>query len=601
METIVQLRGLTYAYRQRPDRPALREIDLSIARGEFLVIAGRTGSGKSTLCYVLNGLAPHSFGGKLEGTAQVCGLDTWQATVPELARKVGLVLQSAESQIVGLTVEEDIEFGLENVALPVSEIKDRAAWALEAVGLAGLAARSPWTLSGGQKQREAIAAALALQPELLVLDNPTAELDPLGREEVLETVARLNREQGITIVIVDQELPEVIPYATRLALLDEGRIALIGPPREVLDQAEVVKQIGVKLPDVAEVAHQLRRAGGWWGPLPVTVDEAVARFQSSVVSLPSSGVGRQPPAVETLNPTNNGNNEPIIQVENLRFQYPGGPEALKGVTLTVRRGEFVALMGPNGAGKTTLAKHFNGLLKPTAGRVLVESVDTRERTVAQLANRVGYVFQNPDHQIFSQTVAEELAFGPKNLSWTPDRIDEAVKRTLDDLGMADQAGAEPFFMGLAERKLIAIGSVLIMGPDVLVLDEPATGADYGVALRIMRYISDLHRRGLTVVIITHDVSLAANYADRLVVMRDGRSALDGTPRELFREPEALRACYVNPPQVAELARRLFSDGSGRPADIARVDELVEALLATHPPSLTAQPAAAGEAALAGKA
>lgn len=565
MESIVEISGLTYAYRGHEDKLVLRGIDLRVERGEFLVIAGRTGSGKSTLCYALNGLVPHSFGGKMQGEVKVCGLNTRDAAIPDLARKVGMVLQSAESQLVGLTVEEDVEFGLENIGLPAPEIKERARWALEVVRLLEHLNRSPWTLSGGQKQREAIAAALAFRPELLVLDNPTAELDPVGKEEVLGTIARLNREHGITIVIVDQDLHEVIPFASRLALLDEGRIALIGTPAEVLDQAEVVREIGVKLPDVIEVAYQLRKAGRWQGPLPITVESTGEQIRNQGFSV--SRLAVEPAPV--------GGGETLIQVEGLRFAYPGGPEVLKGITLAVRRGEFVALMGPNGAGKTTLAKHFNGLLKPTVGRAVVYGVDTRERTVAQLATRVGYVFQNPDHQIFSETVAQELAFGPKNLGWGQSQMDEAVERMLADLGLSGQGQAEPFFMGLAERKLIAIGSVLIMGPEVLVLDEPATGADYGVALRIMRYISGLHRRGLTVVIITHDISLAANYADRLLVMRDGCVALDGAPRVLFRDPEALRACYVTPPQVADLVRNL--DDTGVPPDIIRVDELVQAL------------------------
>jgi energy-coupling factor transport system ATP-binding protein len=570
VDRIVEIHGLTYAYRGRSDRPALRGIDLDIRRGEFLALAGRTGSGKSTLCYTLNGLIPNSFGGEMEGSVRVCGLDARQASVADLARTVGLVLQSAESQIVGLTVEEDVQFGLENIGLPPDEIVTRADQALETVRLAACAARSPWTLSGGQKQRLAIAAALAFRPELLVLDNPTAELDPVGKHEVLDTLACLNREHGITIVIVDQELHEVIPFASRLALLDEGRLALIGSPAEVLDRADVVRGIGVKLPDVTEVAYQLRKAGRWQGPLPISVESARAHIQTSEV-FETSEVWRAPDS----SPHAPTESEILIQVDDLRFAYPGGPEALDGITLTVRRGEFVAVMGQNGAGKTTLAKHFNGLLKPTAGCVRVDGIDTRERSVAQLATRVGYVFQNPDHQIFSQTVAQELAFGPKNLGWPQPRIDEAVARTLADIGMAGQGQAEPVFMGLAERKLIAIGSVLIMEPELLVLDEPATGADYSVALRIMRYVSELHRRGLTIVMITHDVSLAANYADRLLVMHDGRIALDGPPRVLFRDPDALQTCSIAPPQVSRLARSL--NGLGLQSDIVRVNELVYAL------------------------
>jgi energy-coupling factor transport system ATP-binding protein len=563
MDPIIQIENLTYAYRGREDTPVLRGINLEVQQGEFLAIAGRTGSGKSTLCYAFNGLVPHSFGGRMEGTVRVCGLDTRASSIPALARKVGIVFQSAESQLVGLTVEEDVEFGLENIGLPAEEIKARALAALEVVRMSEYAHVSPWHLSGGQKQRVAIAAALAFRPEILVLDNPTAELDPLGKEEVLETIGRLNREHGITIIVVDQELHEIIPYAHRIAILDAGLIRLIGRPPEVLDQAAVVRDVGVKLPDVTEVGYQLRKVEKWPERLPVTVEEGYQMLRTILrSSKPLDPPPREPPELGS----------PILQMEDVSFRYPGGAEVLNGVDLEVRRGEFVALMGPNGAGKTTLAKHLNGLLKPSAGRVLVDALDSREHSVAELATKVGYVFQNPDHQIFLPTVAEELAFGPKNLGWPKERIERAVERALVDIGLEGQADAEPFFMGLAERKLIAIASVLIMEPQVLVLDEPATGADYGVALRIMRYISELHRKGLTVLIITHDASLAANYTSRLLVMREGRILLDGPPEAVFGERETLRACHVAPPQVAELAQR--AEDLGVPPGIIRVDDMV---------------------------
>lgn len=567
MEPIIKISNLSYAYRGHEDELVLNGIDLEIEAGEFLAIAGRTGSGKSSLIYTMNGLVPHSFGGKMGGRVLVCGLDTREVLIPELARQVGMVLQSAESQLVGLTVAEDIEFGPENIGMPLDEIKERAAWAAEVVGIADLVERSPWTLSGGQKQRLAIAAALSLRPKILLLDNPTAELDPLGKEDVLQTIARLNQEHDITIVIVDQELHEIIPYASRLALLDQGQIALLGTPAEVLDQGEIVRELGVKLPDVCEAAYQLRKIEKWPGQLPITVNNAMDRVEALYTS-----IGRKAPLYQEPAP---GTDDTMIQIDDLHFGYPDGPEVLKGIDLTIYRGEFTCLMGPNGTGKTTLAKHFNGLLKPVSGSVEVQGVDTNDSSVTELAARVGYVFQNPDHQIFAQTVAKELSFGPKNLGWEEDRIDKAIKRELDNLGLSEQGESEPFLMGLAERKLIAIGSILIMGPELLVLDEPATGADYGVALRIMRYISDLHQRGLTVFIITHDVSIAANYASRLIVMKDGKIALDGPPRDLLYQREALRESYVTPPQVIDVVCNLSDNG--RSLDIIRVDELVELL------------------------
>lgn len=541
------MQGLTYAYRRQLGRPALQGVDLSIAVGEFVAIAGRAGAGKSTLCYALNGLIPHSFGGRMDGQVVVCGHDTRTTPVSVLARHVGFVLQSAESQLVGMTVEEDTAFGLENLGLPASEITARVASALEAVRLDTRPDVSPWTLSGGQKQRLAIAAAVALHPQLLVLDNPTAELDPVGKLEVMATLAALNRDRGVTVVIVNQELEEVLPHASRLVLMDHGRIVRQGRPADVIDDADVVRDAGVKLPEVVEVAAQLRARRRWVGRLPMHVDEAVGQMRGLVNSSPTVGGAAAP----DVSPP-----DVLIDVSEASFAYPDGTAVIRDISLTVQRGEFLALMGPNGAGKTTLAKHFNGLLVPTGGRVTVGGLDTRHAGVARLARTVGYVFQNPDHQLFSRTVADELAFGPRNLGWTQPRIDSAVDHALERLGGRQRRGDDPFFMGIAERKLVAIASVLVMEPEVLVLDEPATGADHDASRRVMDALASLHRGGLTIVIVTHDVSLAANYATRVVVLRDGAIALAGPPDEVFKRTDELRACHVTPPQVARLSQAL---------------------------------------------
>ena len=565
MEPIVDIQGLSYAYRGFEDRWVLRDISLQIQPHEFVAVAGRTGSGKSTVCYAINGLVPHSFGGKMEGSVTICGLNTRETTPAALAPKVGIVLQSAESQLVGLTVREDVEFGLENLALDREEIRSRTDWALDVVKLTEFQDSSPWNLSGGQKQRLAIASALAFRPELLVLDNPTAELDPVGKQEVLETIAMLNKQHGITIFIIDQELHEILPYANRLLILDKGQILLMDETEAVLDQAELIRNAGVKLPDVTEVCYQLRKRGLWTGTLPRTIEQARDRLVERVNSL-------EPKASPTKIRPQAG--EPLIEMKDVSFSYPNGKPVLKQINLDIDRGDFVALMGQNGAGKTTLAKHMNGLLKPSSGQVLVEGMDTKQESISHLATRVGYVFQNPDHQIFSKTVEEELSFGPINLGWPADRISEAVTKALKDIGMEDRRKAEPYFMGLAERKLIAIASILIMEPHVLVLDEPATGADYNVALRIMRYISELHQRGLTVIIITHDVSLAANYASRVIAMRDGIIQLDGTPEEIFMERERLWSCKIALPEVAELSSCLGQSGQKH---IIRVPDMVSVL------------------------
>lgn len=562
---MIDAAGLEYAYRGREDLPVLRDINFQAEAGSFIVITGRTGSGKSTLCLALNGLVPHSLGGVFSGSVHVNGLNTLGTDMPTLGRTVGIVQQNPESQIIGLTVAEDTEFGLENLALPISEISEKASAALTEVGLEDFIDRSPLSLSGGQKQRLAISSAIALQPKILVLDNPTAELDPIGRADVLSTIARLNREYGITIVIVTQELFEVLPYADRFIVLEEGQIAIDGVPREVLQAPGQLRDLGLKLPDIIELADALAARDIWEGPMPITIEEAEAGIRKISTSLqPMTGTTDEP---------RNSEKVPLVQFEDLRFGYTSGPEILKGINLTIGEGEFVAIMGANGAGKTTLGKHLNGLLQPTSGRVMVDGKNTSENTVASMAESVGYVFQNPDHQIVCRHLADELSLGPQNLDWPQEKIDAAVERVMAFFDFSDR-DADPFFMGLAGRNLVALASSLMMEPRILVLDEPATGADHGMVKRLMNRVAELHRGGLTVVMVTHDATIVADYAERLVVVNDGQIAFDGTPTEVFQSGELLADCQISPPPILHLSERL-SD-LGVPA-LCKVSDTVEIL------------------------
>jgi len=563
--SMIDVAGLNYAYRGREDLAVLRNISFKAEAGSFIVITGRTGSGKSTLCLALNGLVPHSLGGVFTGTVHVDGLNTIKTDMPTLGRTVGIVQQNPESQIIGLTVAEDTEFGLENLALPTAEIGERASAALAEVGLQNFVDRSPLSLSGGQKQRLAISSAIALQPKILVLDNPTAELDPIGRADVLSTIARLNREYGITIVIVTQELFEILPYADRFIVLEEGRIAVDGVPREVLQAPQQLRDLGLKLPDIIELADALAARGIWNGPMPCTLDEAEAGIRRISATVQ--------PASSAASESQTNERTPLVEFKNVRFGYNPDTEILKGINLTIGEGEFVAIMGANGAGKTTLGKHLNGLLQPTAGQVIVDGKNTRENSVATMAGSVGYVFQNPDHQIVCRHLADELSLGPQNLGWPQDKIDAAVERVMAFFDFTDR-DADPFFMGLAGRNLVALASALMMEPRILVLDEPATGADHGMVKRLMNRVAKLHRGGLTVVMVTHDATIVADYAERLIVVNDGQIAFDGTPTEVFQSGEALVGCQISPPPILHLTERL-SD-LGIPA-LCKVSDTVEIL------------------------
>ncbi|HID87837.1 MAG TPA: ABC transporter ATP-binding protein, partial [Anaerolineae bacterium] len=422
----ISIEDLSFAYRGS-EQKALAGINLELRDGQFAVIMGHGGAGKSTLCYCLNALIPKFFKGSYEGRVLVKGIEAGTSKVYDMSRLVGLVFQDFESQLFSTNVELEVAFGPENYGVPREEIRRRVDRYLTFVRLAELRNREPASLSGGQKQRLAIASVLAMEPEILVMDEPTTDLDPIGRDEVLSVAEELER-QGRTLLIVDHE-PETAQGADLVFLMKEGHLVRQGPPREVLTDVPLVLDCGVMPPQVVELFHRLD------GPeLPWTVEEALHLFREARLRL-------KPGAHDLLrgmDATRAGRvrDEVILETRGLGFVYEEGRvEALRDVDLRIRAGEFVAIIGQNGSGKTTLAKQFNGLLHPTRGEVLVDGASTRALSRAALARAVGYVFQNPDHQIFARTVREEVAFGPRNFGMDEAEIEERVAEALRVVGL----------------------------------------------------------------------------------------------------------------------------------------------------------------------
>ncbi len=566
---IVVVNELHYAYPPPlPDAAAgevLRGVNLAVHPGEFVALLGRVGAGKSTLCMALNGLVPHVTGGVFRGDVTVAGQNTKQYTVAELARTVGVVFQDAEAQLTQMRVEDEIAFGPENLGLPVGEIAARVAWALAAVGLTEHRDRSPHRLSGGEKQRVAIAAMLAMRPHVLVLDEPTANLDPAGKSGVFNVLLRLARERQVAIVIATQEVERAARYADRVAVLHEGRIALDGPPAAVFSAAVQLADWGLSVPEMVELGERLA--------LPAAARTGMSGvYRALRRALRSRHAVQQPPepAAHSTAPAT----EPQIHIEDLSYAYPDGAIALRGVNLTVARGEFLALVGPNGSGKTTLAKHFNGLLKPSGGRVRVDGRDTRHLRVAELARTVGYVFQNPDHQIFAGTVEEEIAFGLRLQGLEPARVAERVDAAVAQFRLAEHRDLPPAVLGSGERRLVALAAVMAAQPDILILDEPTGGLDRRSRQELMAAVSAYHRGGHTVILIAHDMRLVAEHATRAAVMLEGRVLFDGPPAELFARRDVLREARLAVPPVVRLAQRL--EPAGLPRGIASVDQFVAA-------------------------
>lgn len=497
---MIRLERVSYTYPEAPG-PALSDLNLEVAAGEFLLVTGPSGSGKSTLLRCLNGLVPHFYGGTFSGTVHVLGHDPVAEGPAAMSPLVGFVFQSPEAQCVATVVEDELAFAMENYGLPLATMRGRIEQVLRQLGIAHLRGRRLETLSGGERQRVAIGAVLVLQPQVLVLDEPTSQLDPQGAEEVLEALVRLNRAVGLTVILCEHRLERVLEYAGRMLYLPgPGRPPLLGEPGEVLAQMEWVP------PLVA-----LGKALGW-EPLPLTVEEARSRMQEGSKMQEARDEGQGPGSWG--NPSASG---PLaVCVSDLSFFYNGLP-ALRSVSMGVGYGEIVALMGPNGAGKTTLLKHLAGLLRPQCGRVEVAGLDTARVPLGTLVEHVGYVPQNPDALLFADTVAKELDFTLHQHGRPAGDYGELAAL----LGLTEHLRRYPRDLSVGERQRVALAAVLVADPEIILLDEPTRGLDYAQKEALVGFLRAQRAQGRAIVLATHDVELAARCADRVVVLDRG--------------------------------------------------------------------------------
>jgi len=552
-------------------KPAIENINLKISKGEIILVTGPAGAGKSTLCYCMNGLIPHFFKGELKGEIYVGGKNVAETPIAHLARMSGLVFQNPSQQLVSPTVEDEMAFGPENFGIPVEEIKKRVEHCLNFTRLTEFRNKNPYSLSGGQQQACAIGAVVAMNPEIYVFDEPTSNLDPLGSTIVFNTISKLVKEEKKTMVIVSHNIDKVAPIADRMIFMNDGKIIFEGKPQQVLENAIEMLQSGIKPPDVS-LLIQLLKKRAFLTKLdftPATIDEAIP-ILSKFISLIIRGKESKEAEEAVIK---RKTNEPVIEVEDLWHIYPDGTVALSGIDLEIYRGEFIAIIGQNGSGKTTLVKHFNGLLKPSKGCVKVFGKDTRYMSISELAKSVGYCFQNPDNQIFSRTVWEEIAFGPKNLGLPPKEVERRVNEILKLFGLENVAREDPYSLSLGQRHQVAFASIAAMKPEILIVDEPTTGQDYKMGRLMMDFAKKFHQEGKTVIVITHDMDIVARYAERCIVLNYGRKILDEPPRKLFSKVEVLQEAYLEPPQITQLGLKL-----NLPKIFLTVEEMYEFLM-----------------------
>jgi energy-coupling factor transport system ATP-binding protein len=569
-EAIAEFRDVTWTY-QGANEPSLKKIALKIRKGEVVVITGPSGAGKTTLCRCMNGLIPHFFEGELEGEISVAGMDVRVNDIPYLAAKVGLLFDDPSNQLFNSTVEEELAFGPENYAIPLPEMKERIEEGLAFSRLENSRLRNPHALSGGQQQACALAAIYTMRPEVFVLDEPTSNLDPYGARLIFQRLSDLIQKGSRTFLIVEHNLETILPYANRLVVMDKGTIVADGTPSEVLKKVDLMEGIDLQVPHATQLAYALHRRGYAKGEIPFTTDDAVALLTKVLPSL--HGVKRGTPTDPSTKPREVSN--PIIDVQDLRFSYPDGTEALRDVSVKIPDGDYVGFIGRNGSGKTTLVKTLNGLLKPTSGQVRVNGEDVSGKSVGQLARLVGYNFQNPDDQIFARTVREELEFAPQNLGVTPEEISRSVEQVARDLELTPYLGLNPFSLSQGLRRRVAFGSTLTLNPRVLVVDEPTTGQDYSRAKVVMELCKKINEEGKTIIIISHNMDLIAEYCKYVYVMKDGGLLMEGTPKSVFSQPDLLMQTSIVPPQIT----RVFQQIKGRdlPDDVLTMDEALRVL------------------------
>ena len=566
--TIIKLDDVSFAYGHEAQN-ALDHVSLTIEKGEFVGIIGPSGAGKSTLAAVMSGAIPHHYTGKLFGATLVDGRDTCEITLTDISRVVGSVLQDIDAQMVAPIVEDEMLFGLENFGMPHDQIENRISQTLATVGISDLRHREIATLSGGQKQKVAIAAIIAMAPDVLVLDEPTAALDPASSTLVFDTLRQINREHGITVVVIEQKVALLSKYCSRVLVMADGRLAFDGEPHQVFAHASELRQMGVDSPRVARIANSLAEAGLLpSGQAPcLNVSEAHQLISSLLADATSKDAPADAPETSPHIPTvpRGANQKPVVELTDVTFAYPHGGASVNNLNMCVYPGELVGVIGQNGAGKTTLTKLLNGLLHPASGTVHMAGMNTADVPTSAI--------QNPDRQLCRDTVLDEIAFSLELHGATADDARQRARVAAERFGLP--LDESPFSLSRGQRQMVALASVVVLDPQVVLLDEPTSGLDYRECMTVMETVSEMAERGCAVIMVCHDMEVVSDFAQRLVVMADGRILERGDADRIFADDALMRAAYVEPPQVVALSKELARDVSPRFAGISQVSDLVD--------------------------
>jgi len=555
----VRLENISFSYPTSEDEKleALTDVSFSVKKGEYVALLGRNGSGKSSVAKLIDVLEfPEA------GQAYVLGyLSTEESTFWEIRKNCGMVFQNPDNQIVGTTVEEDVAFGPENLGIPSPEIRKRVDDALSYVGLSDLASRQSAALSGGQKQRLAIAGILAMQPQIMVLDEATSMLDPLGRESFLILVERLIREKGITVIHITHDMNEAA-RTDRVIILDRGTIAMEGKPSYVFSQVQKLRTLGLDVPVFSDLLFSLGQRLGKSFSEDALSDRKIA-VQEILLSLKEKEAVLSCGELAPLAVFSENQKKTLLEVKDLSYSYQADDApSIQNISFSVKEGECLAVIGHSGSGKTTLITHLNGLLRPQSGEVLFHDKDTvlsakNKGDVRGIRKRVGLLFQYPEYQLFEETVEKDVAFGPKMMGFSAEEIKVKVVEALELVGMDDSfLERSPFGLSGGQKRRVAFAGILAMNPDVLVLDEPAAGLDPLGRKEIFAYIRELKRKGKTIVLVSHNMDEAVSCCDRILVLHGGKSHGPLYPQALFSDTEKMTKLEIQCPEIISLMQEI---------------------------------------------
>ncbi len=543
---------------------ALKNINLTIKPGEFFGITGPSGAGKTSLCFSIAGLIPHQMQlaerdprQYVSGTVQV--FDEVVSAVEEkdgkhvitgkgvMAPEVGLVMQDPESQFLTMSVRQELSLGLQFLGLDKREIDLRIKEALERVGMIDIYDMAdkihPTELSGGQKQRLIIAGFIAMRPKILILDEPTSDLDPAGKIEIIEAIQKLKKEGNLTVILVEHNPELMQEFADRMIVLNDGMIVAMGKPEEIYSDIDLISKYNIYAPEIAELrcGNDSKRC--------TTIEAFIEKIPKDV------RFGKVP----HMMPDESGS--PLIEVKDLKFSYEDGTQALNGLSFEIKQNEMVALIGQNGSGKSTLSKILSGIEGNFKGTVKIADLDLHDaKNRRNMPRHVGYVFQNPDHQIFNRNVYSEVAYGLKNMGAPQSVIEERVNAVLKSVNLIDKIKEDPLFLGRGQKRRLGVASVLVMHPEIIIVDEPTTGQDYRMSKEIMELLKKLNEDGTTIIVITHDMRLVAEFCPRSIVMNQGKIVYDGSTFDLFKNDEVLEKASLRAPQIVRLSKEMMKIG-----------------------------------------